>query len=209
MGKPAVEIPSADNWGLNWGYSIEDALTEMLRDQVIVSTISEAHIQRTPERFVKALKEMFSGCLIDPKEVIATVFPAEGYSQMIHIKDIAFYSTCAHHLLPFAGSAYFAYIPNDKIVGLSKIPRLVHAYSKRPQVQEKLTEEIVNTFMEVVQPKGCGIVMRAFHFCMICRGVEEPRAYTETTALRGNFLTSQLTKQEFVSSVQSQAKVWI
>lgn len=191
-----------------WQRGLMASVKLMLADEVVSSTIDSAHTKQTPERFVSALKQMLGGCLEEPEAMLNTKFPSAGYSQMIHEKNIIFYSMCAHHLLPFFGTASFAYIPEAHIVGLSKIPKLVHVYARRPQVQEKLTQEIVDTFMDVIQPKGCGLLMRAYHFCMICRGVEEPSVSTETTALKGLFLENPAVKSEFISSAQTNIKTW-
>ena len=191
----------------DWQDMLRRAVLAMIEDPVIRKTIHPAHTQNTPDRVVDYFKEALSGCLEKPDEIVSAKFLADGYDQMIHVKKIMFYSLCAHHCVPFFGVANFAYIPDDWIVGLSKIPRLVHAYARRPQVQEKLTNEIVDKFEQVVAPKGCGLVMRAYHFCMIARGVREPGAYTETTALRGCFIEGG-TKSEFLASQQGNDIIW-
>lgn len=167
----------------------------------IVSVISNEHIKNTPERVVKTIFEMFSGCNEDPDTELSVTFE-DHYDEIIYVNDISFVSNCAHHNLPFFGKMHFGYLPKGKIVGLSKIPRLVEIYSRRPQVQEKLTQDIVDKFMEKVTPKGCGLVVEAYHLCMMIRGVEQKPAYTKTTALRGVFKTVESTKQEFLQGIK-------
>jgi GTP cyclohydrolase IA len=174
----------------------------------IKASISEEHTDNTPGRIAVTMIEMFEGCWQDPKEVLQTSFTEEKYDQMIYVNSISFVSMCAHHNLPFFGKTYFAYLPDKKIVGLSKIPRLVEVYSRRPQVQEKLTCEIVDMFNDVVKPSGCGIVIEAIHLCMAIRGVENETAYSKTTALRGCF-TDGSTKAEFLEGIKQTSKqIW-
>lgn len=166
----------------------------------------DSHVETTPERVVKAYKEMFSGVRKDPRKALSTLFHSRA-GGMLHVKEITFYSTCKHHLLPFFGTAFFAYIPVTQIVGLSKIPRLIEMYARRPQVQEDMSEEIVDAFQGIVQPMGCAIMTRAYHFCCMARGIRQPTSYTEYTALRGNF-NQQTVKEEFLASVNSSSTVW-
>jgi GTP cyclohydrolase I len=183
---------------------LAEGINKMLSDPAIASTLPYEHYKDTPTRFVDAMQELFSGCLETPREIFETgIFEnEEKYQQMVHVKRIRFYSTCAHHLLGFAGSCSFAYIPQNKIVGLSKIPRLIQMYSRRPQIQEKLSMEITNAFMEWVEPQGCGLIMRATHLCMGCRGVKAHEAFTETTSLCGSFMTPDV-KGEFIIAANS------
>lgn len=164
------------------------------------------HYQSTPTRVVKALsEEMFCGYQQDPESILR-VFKEDGYDEMVAVCNVEFVSFCAHHVLPFVGKAHFAYIPNGKIVGLSKIPRLIHAYSRRLQVQERLCGEIVDMFMKQIEPKGCGIVMEAMHTCMSVRGVRQAGAVTKTSALRGVFKQTEV-KSEFLSFVANAKRV--
>ena len=119
---------------------------------------------------------------------------------MIVLKDIEFYSTCEHHMLPFFGKAHIAYLPEKKVVGISKLARLVEVYARRLQIQEKLTTQIADSFMEVVKPRGCGVVIEAKHFCMVSRGVNKQNSIMKTSALRGNFLEQDV-KQEFLKLI--------
>ena len=188
--------------------NLQNALTLFYGLPEISSTISSVHISDTPARIVKSMMELFKGCYENPRSYLTTVFSEDHYDEMIYENGVPFVSMCAHHALPFFGKAYFAYIPGGKIVGLSKIPRMIESYSRRPQVQEKLTVEIVDTFMECINPKGCGLVMEAYHLCMMIRGVKSS-AVTKTTALRGIFKDALSTKQEFLNGVRSnREKIW-
>lgn len=184
-----------------WQEALQNAITAMLNEQKFSQHISENHVRDTPQRVVKAFEEYFSGLDQDPEEVLRRGFEVGNYDEMVYVKNISFVSFCAHHLAPFIGKVHFAYLPHKQIVGLSKIPRLVEVYSKRPQVQEKLTAEIVDTFQKVVKPKGCGAVVEALHLCMAIRGVKKDQAVTRTTALRGCF-KKETTKQEFLDGVK-------
>lgn len=166
----------------------------------VTDCISEEHIKLSPDRVTKSIFEMFSGCYAEPDDVLDVVFE-DTYDEIVYVNDIQFVSNCAHHNLPFFGKMHFGYLPGGAIVGLSKIPRLVEIYSRRPQVQEKLTQDIVDKFMEKVCPKGCGLVVEAYHLCMMIRGVEQKSAYTKTTALRGCFRDGS-TKDEFLRGIK-------
>lgn len=180
---------------------LELAIKHILKEKAITVSIDADHIQDTPRRVVAAWQEMMSGCLEDPHEVLLRGrFPVSTYTQMVQMSGVKVYSLCAHHLLPFIGEASFAYIPDKEIVGISKIPRLIQIYAKRPQVQEKLTDEIVDCFCQMLRPKGCGLIIRAAHLCMECRGVREQGAITSTTALRGIFLSDPNVRQEFIAA---------
>jgi GTP cyclohydrolase I len=187
---------------------IRAAMQSLYDLEAIKDNIDREHIHNTPDRIAKSMLEMIEGCWQDPREVLKTVFKNGIYDELVYVNDIGFSSVCCHHGLPFMGKCHFGYLPDKLIVGLSKIPRLVEVYSKRPQIQEKLTCEIVDTFMEVVQPKGCGLVMEAMHLCMSLRGVQNEQAYTKTTALRGCFREGS-TKAEFISGIkQVTPKIW-
>lgn len=181
---------------------VEEGLGQLLEFYDIEGIVHGAHIIGTPERFTKALLEMFDGVGKKPKDVLSTLFPVNGNQEMIHVEDMTFFSTCSHHLLPFFGRAYFAYIPNEAIVGLSKIPRLVEMYAHRPQVQEEFTSQVVDAFQEFVAPQGCALMIRAYHMCCMSRGIKQPTSSMKTTALRGIF-TKPDVKAEFLSSANS------
>jgi GTP cyclohydrolase I len=187
-----------------WAKDLRDALREFIDYRCAMGS---HHIELTPARVVDSLWEMTDGINEKPEEILATTFPDGSCDQMVHRSSIRVVSTCAHHLLPFIGKAHFAYLPKGKIVGLSKIPRLIQLYSKRLQVQEELTAQIVDAFQEIVQPHGCGLCIRAYHFCEIARGVEEHAALTTTTALRGSFKLEP-TRDEFLRSINLQEVIF-
>ena len=164
-----------------------------------------AGIEKTPGRVVKSWLELFSGYGQDPKAVLGTTFEQEGYKydQLILCRDIELYSTCEHHMLPFVGKAHVAYIPTERVVGLSKLARLVEVFARRLQIQEKLTSQIADTIDEVLEPKGVGVVIRSQHFCMCARGVGKQDSSMVTSALRGCFATNSDTRREFFNLVNA------
>lgn len=155
----------------------------------------------TPERVAKSYKKLFGGYNEDPKKLI-TVFDNEGYDEMIIAKDIDFYSTCEHHMLPFFGKAYIGYIPDDKIIGLSKLPRLVEIFSRRLQNQERLTKQIADTLNDMLKPRGVGVVMVAKHLCMKARGVEKQNCEISTSSFTGLFIKNLNTRAEFLNLIK-------
>lgn len=155
---------------------------------------------KTPERASKAIQYLTQGYEADPAEILKGAMFAEPYSEMIIVKDIELYSLCEHHLLPFFGKAHIAYIPNGHIVGLSKIPRVVDAYARRLQVQERLTHQVLNCISETLKPLGVAIVIEAQHLCMMMRGVEKQNSLTTTSAFTGQFEKTQ-TRNEFISLI--------
>jgi len=154
-------------------------------------------LRRTPERVALALQYLTQGYHQDPRAILESALFAEDYSEMILVRDIQIYSLCEHHLLPFFGKAHVAYIPNKKIVGLSKIPRVVDVFARRLQVQERLTIQIRDALEEVLQPLGVAVVIEAQHLCMMMRGVEKQHAITTTSAMSGEFL-KEATRAEFM-----------
>ncbi len=156
-------------------------------------------LRRTPERVVRALKFLTKGYNEDPKEVINGALFVEDYQEMIVCKDLDFYSLCEHHLLPFMGKAHVAYIPRNRIVGLSKIARLVEIYARRLQLQERLTTQIANTIAEQLDPLGVAVVLEAEHLCMRMRGVEKQNSVVTTSAMLGLFQTKLETRQELMN----------
>ncbi len=153
----------------------------------------------TPKRVVKAMHEHFRGYSMDPAESLGRTFKeVEGYDQMVLLTDIDLQSHCEHHMVPFVGKAHVAYIPDGKVVGLSKLAKVVEIYSRRLQVQEKLTAQIANAIQEHLQPLGVAVVIQARHFCMCYRGVHQPRAWTTTSRLTGVFLENLATREEFL-----------
>ena len=163
--------------------------------------LRDPHLQGTPDRVGRMYLELFRG-LEDQREPAITCFPnSEGYSNMVLVKDIEFFSMCSHHMIPFFGKAHVAYIPGETIVGLSKIARIVEFYSRRPQLQERLTEQIVDFLEAKLVPKGSIVVMEARHLCMEMRGVERPGAVTTTSALRGRF-AEPIVREEFFNLIK-------
>jgi GTP cyclohydrolase I len=144
-------------------------------------------LKDTPKRIAKMYREIFSGLNQDPAEVLGKTFPAEGTNDIVIVQDIPFYSVCEHHFVPFFGKAHIGYIPNGRIVGLSKFARLVEILARRPQVQERITNQIVDALEEVIQPVGVIAVVEAEHLCMSMRGVKKPGSKTRTIARRGIF----------------------
>lgn len=158
---------------------------------------------KTPERVAKAMKFLTNGYEQNPDEIIESAIFHEAYSEMVIVKDIEVYSMCEHHMLPFFGKAHVAYIPEGKIVGLSKIPRIVDAYSRRLQVQERLTIEIRDCIQRTLAPKGVAVVVECAHMCMQMRGVQKQNSVTTTSAFTGLFMTNDATRKEFINLVQA------
>ena len=156
---------------------------------------------KTPERVAKAMQYLTNGYDTDPSEILKSAMFAEDYNQMVLVKDIELYSLCEHHMLPFFGKAHIAYIPNGHIVGLSKIPRVVDAFSRRLQVQERLTNEIRDSIEETLNPKGVAVVIEAKHLCMQMRGVQKQNSVTTTSAFSGVFMESEKTRAEFMNLI--------
>ena len=160
-------------------------------------------LEKTPERVAKALRYLTSGYAKDAKEILNDAMFVEDYDEMVIVKDIDFSSLCEHHLLPFIGKCHVAYMPGRKIVGLSKIPRLVEMFSRRLQVQERLTTQIAGTINEVLQPRGVAVVMEAVHLCMLMRGVEKQNSKAITSAMLGSFRDNPETRAEFMGLIKS------
>lgn len=162
-------------------------------------------LAKTPERVARSFEYLARGYAQDPRAVIGqAIFTEEDYQEMVLVRDIDFYSLCEHHLLPFFGRANVAYIPKHHIVGLSKIPRLVEVFSRRLQVQERLTTQIANTIMDGLDPLGVGVIIRAEHLCMRMRGVEKQNSIVTTSAMLGSFRSQQATREEFITLVNGQ-----
>src|SRR2546426_8385692 len=157
---------------------------------------------KTPERVAKALRFFTQGYQRDVEEVFNGALYSVKYDEMVVVRDIDFFSLCEHHLLPFYGKCHVAYIPNDRVVGLSKIPRLVEVFSRRLQVQERLTVQIAGTLQEKLNPQGVAVVIEARHLCMMMRGVETPNAVAVTSSMHGVFLNQQKTREEFLTLIR-------
>lgn len=176
---------------------IRDLLKEIGEDS------SREGLERTPERVAKAYRYLTSGYGQDVAAVLNGALFTEEYDEMVVVKDIDFYSVCEHHLLPFFGRCHIAYMPSHKIVGLSKIARLVEMFSRRLQVQERLTTQIAQTINDVLQPRGVAVVMEALHMCMLMRGVEKQNSKAVTSAMLGAFRDNQGTRAEFMELIKS------
>ncbi|GAB6045687.1 GTP cyclohydrolase I FolE [Caminibacter profundus] len=170
--------------------------------EAIGEDIDREGLIKTPKRVAKAFEEICSGYFKDPKEVLNDALFESTNNEMVVVRNIEFYSLCEHHMLPFFGRVHVAYIPDKKVVGLSKIPRMVEVFARRLQIQEQLTEQIADAIMDVVKPKGVGVVIHARHMCMEMRGVKSKYSYTSSSALRGIFLEEK-TRDEFFSIINA------
>ncbi len=175
---------------------LSDLYSEVLKH--IVPDPEREGLEKTPLRVAKSMEFLTEGYHINPKEIICSALFHESYSQMVLVKDIEMYSMCEHHLIPFFGKAHVAYIPDGKITGLSKIARVVDAFSRRLQVQERLTMEIRDCIQEALSPMGVAVVIEAQHLCMIMRGVQKQNSVTTTSAFTGIFLKDHRTREEFI-----------
>jgi GTP cyclohydrolase I len=192
--KPTVEIPTLTS------ATFEELVHEMLV-RVGEDTEREGLVQ-TPERYAKALKYLTKGYHEDPEEVLRGALFNVDYDEMVIVKDIEMFSLCEHHMLPFFGKVHIAYIPKGKVIGLSKVARLVEIFARRLQVQERLTVQVAETIQKAVQPLGVGVVIEARHLCMMMRGVEKQHSATVTSSMLGAFRAQQ-TRQEFLSLIRA------
>jgi GTP cyclohydrolase I len=160
-------------------------------------------LRNTPKRVVKSWEEIYSGYKQDPKEVLNATFNGEGYDGIVLLRDIEFYSTCEHHMLSFAGKAHVAYIPTDKIVGISKLARLVEVYARRLQNQERITTQVADSLVEYLKPLGAAVIIEARHGCMGCRGVKKSHAVMSTSAMRGVFFDKPEARAELMDLIKS------
>ncbi len=158
-------------------------------------------LRRTPERYEKALRFLTSGYRQDPEKLLNGAMFSVCYDEMVVVRDIELYSLCEHHLLPFFGKCHVAYIPNKKVVGLSKIARLVNMFARRLQIQERLTSQIANAIQEKLSPQGVGVIVEARHLCMVMRGVEKQHSTATTSAMLGVFRDNKQTRDEFLALV--------
>jgi GTP cyclohydrolase IA len=159
-------------------------------------------LHRTPVRVAKSLRFLTQGYEQDPLSILNNALFEVSYDEMVLVKDVAFYSLCEHHVLPFFGRAHVAYIPNGRVVGLSKVARLVEMYARRLQVQERLTVQIAETIEQVLQPRGVAVVVEAIHLCMLMRGVEQQNAFAITSSMRGDFKADSKTRSEFMELIR-------
>lgn len=167
--------------------------------------LSREGIVKTPERAAKAMQFLMQGYTADPEEVLRSAMFKEDYNEMVVVKDIELYSLCEHHMLPFFGKAHIGYIPDGYIVGLSKLPRIVDVFSRRMQVQERLTHDILECINKTIKPKGVAIVIEAQHMCMMMRGVQKQNSVTTTSGFRGQFEKIE-TRNEFLKLISSDLK---
>ena len=177
-------------------------------DELVVSLLEEIGedparegLRRTPRRFRGALEFLTRGYHEEPRKILEGAVFEESYNEMLLVKDIDFYSLCEHHLLPFFGMAHVAYVPDGRIMGLSKVARLVEVYSRRLQVQERLTQEIAAELQEVLKPRGVAVVLEAQHLCMMMRGVQKQSSYAITSAMLGEFQADPKTRSEFMQLI--------
>ena len=183
-------------------------ITEVLAEnyKAIIGNLGEdiyrEGLEKTPERVAKAMQFLTHGYELDPLEILKSALFTEDHKQMIIVKDIEVYSMCEHHMLPFFGKAHVAYIPNGKIVGLSKIPRVVDAFARRMQVQERLTDQIKNCIQEALNPLGVAVVIEAQHMCMQMRGIQKQNSFTTTSSFTGTFEKDK-TRKEFISLISN------
>lgn len=160
-------------------------------------------LRETPRRVAEMYAEVFSGLREDPADVLRVTFN-EDHHEMVIVKDIPFYSMCEHHFLPFHGMAHVGYIPNGRVVGLSKLARAVEILARRPQVQERLSSQLADVIMETLEPQGVGVVLSAEHLCMTMRGIRKPGSLTVTSAMRGVFQRGSATRAEFMSLIRDE-----
>jgi GTP cyclohydrolase I len=195
----ATEIVIPETVG---GESIADLVRRMI--VLLGEDPNREGLRRTPERFEKALRYLTSGYRQDPDKLLNGAMFSVCYDEMVVVKDIELYSLCEHHLLPFFGKCHVAYIPNKKVVGLSKIARLVNMFARRLQIQERLTSQIAQAIQDKLSPQGVGVIIEARHLCMVMRGVEKQNSAAMTSAMLGVFREQKQTRDEFLALVNSQ-----
>ena len=184
---------------------IEGLIEELLHE--IGEEPGRPGLQRTPGRVARSFEFLTQGYQLDPQKILNDAVFEESYNEMVIVKDIDFYSLCEHHLLPFFGRAHVAYVPNGRIVGLSKIARLVEMYSRRLQVQERLTNQIARVIEKVLQPRGVAVIVEAQHLCMMMRGVQKQNSYAISSAMIGEFESDPKTRAEFVQLIHKSREV--
>ena len=200
MMPPKPDRESLDQLGLD-----QQSMAALVRKLLIQigEDPSREGLSRTPERAEKALRFLTSGYQTDLQAIVNGALFTETCDEMVVLRDIEFYSMCEHHLLPFFGTMHVAYLPKGKVIGLSKIPRIVDMFARRLQLQERLTHQVAQTLEEVLQPRGVGVICEARHFCMMMRGVEKQHSGTVTSAMLGAFRKRKETRDEFLSLVSN------
>ncbi|HSJ14210.1 MAG TPA: GTP cyclohydrolase I FolE [Longimicrobiales bacterium] len=178
------------------GVPLQEIVAELLRR--LGEDPAREGLRRTPERMEKSLQWLTRGYRMSPREVVGDALFEEDHRHMVIVKDIEMYSMCEHHMLPFFGKVHVAYIPDGRIVGLSKVPRVVEVFARRLQVQERLTAQIADALMDLLAPIGVGVIIEAYHLCMMMRGVEKQNSKTITSAMTGVFLEDLRTREEFL-----------
>jgi len=199
-GNRTEELSLAEPVSVGKSESIADLVRRMI--QLIGEDPERDGLRHTPERFEKALRFLTSGYQQDPEKLLNGAMFSVCYDQMVLVKDIEIYSLCEHHLLPFFGKCHVAYIPDKKVVGLSKIPRLVNMFARRLQIQERLTNQIATAIQQKISPLGVGVIIEARHLCMVMRGVEKQDPQTVTSAMLGSFRENVQTREEFLSLIR-------
>jgi GTP cyclohydrolase I len=194
--KAEVEILGPKKAELTIAPLVKEILGELVDDP------AREGLARTPERVDKALRFLTSGYQADVAKIVNGAMFTVKYDEMVIVKDIEFFSMCEHHMLPFFGKMHIAYLPKDKVVGLSKIPRIVDMFARRLQLQERLTQEVAQSLQEVLEPLGVGVVCEARHFCMMMRGVEKQHSGAVTSAMLGAFRERKETRDEFLSLIR-------
>lgn len=184
--------------------SIEQAITQVLK--AVGEDPEREGLVRTPERVARMYTELLSGYRIDPVAMVNEALFDVNYDEMVIVRDIEFYSLCEHHMLPFMGRAHVAYLPNGKVIGLSKIPRIVDMFARRLQVQERMTRQIADFIEELLRPRGVAVVIEALHMCSTMRGVKKHTARMTTSAMLGAFRTRLATRQEFLDNISRGAE---
>jgi GTP cyclohydrolase I len=198
--KHTEELALTDVAGADAPETIADLVRRMLK--LIGEDPDRDGLRRTPERFEKALRYLTNGYQQDTEKLLNGAMFSVTYDQMVLVKDIEVYSLCEHHMLPFFGKCHVAYLPDKKVVGLSKIPRLVNMFARRLQIQERLTNQIASAIQQKIAPLGVGVVIEARHMCMVMRGVEKQNSQTVTSAMLGAFRENVQTREEFLSLIR-------
>jgi GTP cyclohydrolase IA len=179
---------------------IEHAIRTLLES--VGEDVERDGLHGTPNRVARMYHELLQGYHVNPEKLINNALFDVEYQEMVVVKDIDFFSLCEHHMLPFYGRAHVAYIPNKKVIGLSKIPRIVDMFARRLQVQERMTQQIADFLMQVIEPQGVGVVVEGLHMCAMMRGVKKANSLMTTSAVRGSFQANQTTRQEFMAHIE-------